>query len=168
MIRKAALSVRPAIAGDVPALIRLAEELASHHRTIAPGEVPEVFARDLAAETFRAAIAGDDNGLCTALFGDQVAGFALWAILDIPHTVLSRPVRCLYVLQIAVGAEFRRKRVGAAIMGHLAASAEAIGADSMGLDVLVENRAAFQFFSRCGFAPSSLVMKTPVTARRAV
>ncbi len=118
--------VRPARAGDLPAILRI--ERAS-------------FAQPWADRAFRRVMARPDAALLVAGRGGRVAGYvALW-----------REGRIAELGDLAVAPERRRAGLGSTLVEAAAAAARERGAERIFLQVRESNRAARRLYRSTGF-----------------
>ncbi len=133
------LSIRRAEAGDYAAVRSLAEALAAHIEEPPP---PLTLERYLAFYVREHA----PVHLFVALLEDRVAGLIAWILT---HELYSAQAG-MYISDIAVHAEARRKGVGRALMTKAKEWAADHGVTKLGWDVWKHNASAMQFYARLG------------------
>lgn len=133
------LSIRRAEAGDYAAVRSLAEALAAHIEEPPP---PLTLERYLAFYVREHA----PVHLFVALLEDRVAGLIAWILT---HELYSAQAG-MYISDITVHAEARRKGVGRALMTKAKEWAADHGVTKLGWDVWKHNASAMQFYARLG------------------
>lgn len=139
------LRFRTAEAADVPLVLRLIRELAEYERE--PSAVvatEEQLLRDGFGESPRFHV-------ILASWGDEIVGFAFYFFTY--STWRGTPV--LYLEDVFVRPEHRRKGIGVALMRRLAALAVEAGCDRFIWQVLDWNEPAIQFYKTLGARPVS-------------
>lgn len=133
------LSIRRAQAGDFPAVRRLAEALAAHIEEPPP---PLTLDRYVAFYVREHA----PVHLFVALLDDRVVGLIAWILT---HELYSAQAG-MYISDIAVHADARRKGVGSALMTKAREWASDHGVTKLGWDVWKHNASAMQFYAGLG------------------
>lgn len=137
------IRIEPATERDVPLLLTLITALAEYERLSHQVVATEAMVRDAlfgAAPSAEAAI---------AYAGDEPAGFALW--FHNYSTFLGRPG--LYLEDLFVRPEWRKRGIGRALLVHLARLAVARGCGRMEWAVLDWNEPAIGFYRSLGAQP---------------
>ena len=163
------LSVRPATAGDIPALLSFGEELrdavlpAAADGGTRPRGTPAA-ARAQLEQRYVEAIADPDRHLVVVVRdGGEPLGMALLtvapanALLDLPAVHMSHAV---------VADRHKRRGAGKALVGAAAAYAEHRGIEQIVVSVHPGSRDANRFFARLGFAPLAVRRVAPVAVVR--
>ena len=138
------LTIRPAVEADVPTILALIRALAAFEKA-APDAVPitETLLRESLFGTTPAT-----EGLVARLYG-EVAGYALYF-----HNFSSwRGRRGLYLEDLFVRPELRRRGIGRALLREVARIATERGCARMEWLVLDWNRPAIDFYRSLGAAP---------------
>lgn len=148
-----ALIVRPATPADQTGIDAVAREVHALHVAHEPEvfQMPDgpVFEPNVAE-----VLAKPGHHLWVAEWGGQVVGYAMAEVRDVPErpTVLKR--RDLYVHQIGVSSEHRRRGAGRRLIEALQQIANEQQADWLLLDVWEFNHVGQAFFARCGLGPA--------------
>ncbi len=159
---RTSVHVRPARSEDLPALLRLADELRDALLPLPsssrPGARPGVESR------YAEALEDPDRHLVVAVDGDDLPlGMALFtvasanALLDLPAVHMSHAV---------VSRRNERRGAGKALVAACAAFAEERGLDQIVVSVHPGSRDANRFFARLGFAPLAVRRVAPVAVVR--
>jgi GNAT superfamily N-acetyltransferase len=140
-----ALRIEPATEKDVAVIARLIRALAEYERLAG-----EVVATE---EDLRASLFGPEPKAeaAVAFSGSIPAGFAVWFYNY--STFLGRPG--LYLEDLFVLPEWRRRGIGRALLGYLARVAAARGCGRMEWAVLDWNTSAIRFYRGLGARPMS-------------
>jgi GNAT superfamily N-acetyltransferase len=133
------LSIRRAQADDFTAVRRLAEALAAHIKGPPP---PLTLDRYVAFYVREHA----PVHLFVALLDDRIVGLIAWILT---HELYSAQAG-LYISDIAVHADARRKGVGSALMTKAREWASDHGVTKLGWDVWKHNASAMQFYAGLG------------------
>lgn len=139
-----ALSIRKAQASDYAAVRSLADALAAHIEEPPP---PLTLDRYVAFYVREHA----PVHLFVALLEDRVVGMIAWILT---HELYSAQAG-MYISDIAVDADARRKGVGSALMTKAKEWASDHGVTKLGWDVWKHNASAMQFYQRLGAAPDT-------------
>ncbi|WP_181770078.1 GNAT family N-acetyltransferase [Bradyrhizobium sp. UNPF46] len=138
------MSIRRAQASDYATVRSLAETLAAHIEEPPP---PLTLDRYVAFYVREHA----PMHLFVALLEDRVVGMIAWILT---HELYSAQAG-LYISDIAVHADARRKGVGKALMMKAKEWASGQGVTKLGWDVWKHNASAMQFYQRLGAAPDT-------------
>jgi GNAT superfamily N-acetyltransferase len=154
--------VRPAAAGDLPALLDLWQELrevggrtARENLHVAVDDVGERLAAALEDEICRVVVAADDQG--------EILGMAVLCLTSLG------PLSQLHAVQLnhVVVAKGQRKRgVGHALVAAAAAYADETGAEQVIVSVSPTLREANRFYARLGFTPAVVRRVAPLAVLR--
>lgn len=110
----------------------------------------EIFYHEvLARGEMKALVAEDEQGAW---------GLLLYKLVERPASPFRRAIRQLYVDQLSVRPEARRRGVGRALMEVVHAEAEALGGLDVELDVRAFNAEAIGFYEALGYQPVGLRM----------
>jgi len=161
-VPRAAVSIRAAVPGDLPAMIQLWGQLrdqaprrgARPLATNAPGSVEE---------RYRAAIADEGCRLVVATLDDAIVGMALLTVTS-ASTLLDLPA--VQVSHLSVADRHRRRGVGKALVAAAANYADERGVDQVMVAVYPQHRDANRFFARLGFAPVVVRRVAPLPVLR--
>ena len=139
----AAISLRPAVVEDVPTILRCIQALAEFERLADACVATEELLRD--------ALFGERPAaeVVLAWEGDTIAGFALW--FRSFSTFLARPG--IYLEDLFVFPEFRRRGLGRRLLAHLAQIAVTRGYGRVEWAVLDWNEDALRFYRSLGAVP---------------
>ena len=139
----AAVTLRAATVQDVPTILRCIRALAEYERL-----ADKVVATE---ELLREALFGERPAaeVVLAFDGDSVAGFALW--FRSFSTFLARPG--IYLEDLFVFPEYRRRGLGRRLLAHLAHTAVERGYGRVEWAVLDWNKDAMRFYKSLGAAP---------------
>lgn len=147
------IRVRPATHDDIGAVVALSDELrrpavarGTHYgRPPLPdtgADRAERYARFIDDARGRLVVAADEGT-------GQITGMALLG-RDVADLLGSDAV---YMTQVVVAPEFRRRGVGRRLVGAAVAYADEVGSDQIVVGVAVGGRETHRFFARLGFAP---------------
>lgn len=141
--RTAELTLRPATAADVPIILRCIQALAEYERLADACVATE--------ELLRESLFGDRPAaeVVLAFDGDSIAGFALW--FRSYSTFLARPG--IYLEDLFVFPEYRRRGLGRRLLVHLARTAVDRGYGRVEWAVLDWNADALRFYQSLGAVP---------------
>lgn len=166
---RSAVRVRPATAGDVPALLGFGDELrdavlpAASDAGSRPRGTP-ASARAALESRYLEAIADPERHLVVVVNdAEEPLGMALFtiasanALLDLPAVHMSHSV---------VSRRHERRGAGKALVSAAASYAEAHGLDQIVVSVHPGSRDAARFFARLGFAPLAVRRVAPVAVVR--
>jgi ribosomal protein S18 acetylase RimI-like enzyme len=148
-----AILIRKACEQDASVLSSLNADVQAIHATA----LPWLFKRP-GPDTFppaevAALLARDENLLFIADCNGAAAGYAYAEIMRWPETSFNNANEIVYIHHISVSPPFRRRGVGAALIGAVRTAARDAGIARVGLDVWTFNAPARTFFRRRGFVP---------------
>jgi ribosomal protein S18 acetylase RimI-like enzyme len=159
--------VRPATAADLPALLAFGEELREQLTPALDGKrvrVAPAAGRSALEARYLEALADPDRHLVMAVDEtDAPLGMALFTIA--PANALL-DIRALHVSHAVVGASYKRRGAGRALVAAAAAFAEEHGLEQIVVAVNPTSRDANRFFARLGFAPIAVRRSAPVSVVR--
>ena len=155
------VSTRPAVAGDVPLLVRLWGELrqvgARSERAVNPMSVPDVAAR------LADAIASDQCRVVVAHADDELVGMSV--LREVRPDPLSEH-RVVQVSHVVVASGMRRRGVGHALLAAAAEFADERQIEHVAAGVYPSLRDVSRFYARLGFAPVMVHRVAPVSVLR--
>ncbi len=161
---RAAVTVRDAVADDVPSLLSLYDELrdAGPRRAVRTAVDVEQL-REQVDERYRRAVRDPDQRLIVAVDSEEVVGMALATVGSASSLVDSPSV---LLTHFSVGHGRRRSGVGRALVAAATAWAEERGVDGLSVAVYPASREANRFLAQLGFAPVYLSRTAPVAGLR--
>jgi GNAT superfamily N-acetyltransferase len=149
------LVIRRAVPADFDAVCELAEIMDAPHREA----LPERFRKPAGPVRDRGrteALMGDnDTFLAVAALDGKVVGVINAGLEKMPDYPQKRPVSSLLVRGVSVRPEFRRRRVGTALVQAAIAWAVSRGTDEVQANVYDFNTTSAAFFSSLGLKPLS-------------
>ena len=98
------------------------------------------------------------------LDGGELVGCVYFDVKERPDSAFRRGETCVYVHQIAVRGDARRKGVGTALIAFVQEEAGKASASAIQLDHWAFNAPARSFFERCGFEPTQIMMRKNVAS----
>ena len=159
--------VRPARITDAPAIAELAHAVHAMHA----GALPDVFqpsdAPVLAVVAVERLVARAGPLFLVATVDEAFAGYARAELQDEPASAHKRAARTLYLAEMGVAPEWRKRGVGRALLAAVRDAAAERGAAAIALDVYAFNAEARAFYEREGFASLRERMIAPVARARA-
>ncbi len=134
--------------GEIVLLNDAAQKIHAEHH-------PEVFKYPTAAvemeNFFRDIISSEDNFIFMARISDQAVGYVWGAIQRRPENIFKYGQERIYVHQLSVESEYRRKGVGRRLMNAVENVARENGISKFVLDSWEFNKGSHTFFERLGF-----------------
>jgi GNAT superfamily N-acetyltransferase len=97
--------------------------------------------------------------VAVAEMGGKIVGHIYGSVVNRTENEFSRSQTCIYIHQIDVDEEARRKGVGTALISFIRDRARALGISAMQVDHWAFNARAAAFFNACGFSPAKVVMR---------
>lgn len=110
-------------------------------------------------ERFSAAL--ERSELYVARRNGDIVGYAAIKMRSFDWTGMVKR-RVLFVDELSVSAEYRRKGIGKSVMAGIRKIAQEEGCTDLQLSVYPQNREAVAFYEACGFFPQSVTMSTKV------
>jgi GNAT superfamily N-acetyltransferase len=146
------ITVRSATSADAELLSSLNAEVQAIHAAALPWwfKPPEPGA---GAPAMAGLVANPGNLVFVAEIDTAPAGYAYASVARHAETPWRRAYEMIYVHQIGVRAAFRRRGVGAALLGAVRAAAASRNVALLALDVWSFNADARAYFQSQGFAP---------------
>ena len=125
--------------------------------------LPDIF-RPPSAELFPpqrlATLIRDPNSIvAVAEMDGKVVGHIYGAVVNRAENAFNRPGSHIYIHQIGVDEECRRRGVGTALVAFVLDKARVMGVTSVHVDHWAFNARAASFFEACGFSPMKIVMR---------
>lgn len=142
--------IRVATTNDLAALAQLNLQIQRLHRNAEGKSFREPSQEDVAAwiadrlsdEKWRALVAEVEQ---------RCAGYVLFERVTRPAGTFTTTMQFVYVHQLGVDTDFRRRGVGRDLLGAVENEAVAWGAQQVALDTWSFNEAAQAFFASCGY-----------------
>ena len=152
------ITVRPATAADLDALVALNAVVQALHVRLEP----DVFKAEVDAAALRvffaALIDKTETSLLIAEMRAEPVGYLWYEVQDRPPTILTQARRRLYVHHVVVREPARRSGVATALLRAVEAEAAARDVDRLALDTWTRNAEALRFFHARGFRPFNVVL----------
>jgi N-acetylglutamate synthase-like GNAT family acetyltransferase len=165
-VRRATVSAREAVVGDIPGLLELYDQLrAAGPRRSLPGLADTGQTRESAAERFEMIIADPEQRLLVA---EDTSGMAGMVLCTVGTTSTLSPTRAVVLSHLTVAAHARRGGVGRVLIAAATQWADDLGFDHLRVAVFAASREANRFFARLGFAPISVNRVAPVSGLRRI
>ena len=157
---RSVVTVREAVPADVPALVRLWEELRDEGLRRRPngGET-----REQAAGRIELALADRDSRVVVAVYEDEVIGMAQ---LVRTRATLLYDGTSVELSAMHVAHRHRRRGAGKALVTAALGYADELAVDSIVVSVFPQHRDSNRFYARLGFAPFVVRRVAPVAALR--
>ncbi len=146
-MRRLDLQVRPAVPGDLHALMQLGDELRDR---LLPASTRTEVARQHLADRYAACLADVTRHLVVVEGDGEVLGMGLMTIGP-THALLDTPA--VHLSHAVVAGKARRRGVGQALVASAATYAERYGVEQLVVVVQPGARDANRFLARLGFAP---------------
>lgn len=161
-LSRAAVSIREAVADDVPALLDMWTDLRHHDgRRGARSSSDQLLAE--VAHRYVEAIADKSCRLVVAVSGDAVLGMALFTVVS-SSTLLDVPTVHASHMYVADG--HRGRGVGKSLVAAAAVFAGERGVEQVMVSVAPGHREANRFYARLGFAPTVIRRVAPLPVLR--
>jgi len=152
---------RIAVTDDVPVLYALWQELsevgARAEKAVNPVVTPDI------SERLADAIQRPDCRVVLAFVDDEPAGMAMFQAVQ-PDPLSDSTV--LRMIHVVVGAAYRRRGVGHALVAAAADIADELGIEHVSVGVYPSLREASRFYARLGFAQVMVQRVVPTTMLR--
>lgn len=157
MAAQTALTIRPAVRADYPALVPIAQEILDLHADALP-EIFRASGDPLHAMYFRDLISSGSGACYVAEVAGAIAGFAAIVVRDTPAYGMLVGRRTATLENIVVTAAHRGTGIGEALFDACVAWARRQDADSLDLIVWEFNAYARAFYERHGMATLNRTM----------
>jgi GNAT superfamily N-acetyltransferase len=163
-VRRATVTAREALVGDIPALLGLYDQLreAGPRRALS-GQTDGGLLREAATERFAAVIADPTQRLLVA---EDDAGLAGMVLASVGTTSTLSPTPAVVLSHLTVASHARRAGVGRVLIAAVTQWAADLDIDHVRVAVYASSREANRFFARLGFAPLSVNRIAPVSGLR--
>ena len=151
------MNIRLAREGDIPALVRLLEQVLDLHHA---GR-PDIFRSHTKkySETELQAILQDENTPVFVADGGEIFGYAFCILQEKKNDSLFQDRKSLYIDDLCVDEGCRGQGIGKALFAFVKAYADRIGCHSVTLNVWAFNESALNFYRSCGMEPLKYVME---------
>ncbi|MBB5192116.1 ribosomal protein S18 acetylase RimI-like enzyme [Silvimonas terrae] len=157
------LLIRPAIATDLPAVCRLADEINREHHAGAPDVFVLTSPDDEATQNWwRSAIDAAEGTVLVAQRDEVVCGFITIKANEPPIPPFIRARREARIGTIVVAASHRRQGIGERLLSAARTWAQEQGAVTLYLQVFSFNQNAIHFYEKHGLTIQSVFMNTPL------
>ena len=152
------MNIRSAMPSDLAEMVAMNHPVQKYHARLRPDiirspdthDMKPLFAEFLAKENFRVVVAEEPGGL---------VGLAIYEIRQRGETLITCARSSVYVHQMSVAPERKRKGIGKALLQYIRAQAKELGITSVELDVWSANATAKKFYKAIGFAPVRHVLE---------
>jgi ribosomal protein S18 acetylase RimI-like enzyme len=160
-----AMEVREAALGDLDAIVDLHQPVQSFHAVLYPGDFRAVAPAAELRAFFEDKLLGQGSRLAIARLAGRTAGYAWFEMQDLPETPFSPRRRRVYVHQLAVAPDCRRKRVATALMAFIDQAGFDADARDIVLDCWVDDGDGEAFLQKNGFAAFKTTMCRRLASR---
>ena len=151
------MNIRPAKAGDIPAIIDLLRQVGQVHHNIRP----DIF-RDGAQKYDEAALAELLNNPTRPIFvaeEDRVLGYCFCILEETANHPVLTDEKALYIDDLCVDESCRGRHVGKLLYQHVCAFAQALNCNTVTLNVWCGNDSAMAFYEKLGLKPQKIGME---------
>jgi GNAT superfamily N-acetyltransferase len=153
------ITVRLATPDDADAIARQTSSIQQLHQEA----LPHIFkppSADLFPPRKLAALIHDPNCIiAVAEIGDDIVGHIYGAVVNRAENEFNQAHAYIYIHQIGVDEEIRRKGVGTALIAFMRDRSKKLGLTDMRVDHWAFNAYAGGFFPACGFSPMKIMMR---------
>jgi GNAT superfamily N-acetyltransferase len=158
------ISIRPARAEDVPALVQLRIANAERHAALDPAghRLPDADAVRRHFEKLLSGLAATE--VLVAEVSGTVAGMTEIVIHSAPHGHQILVPRRVADVHTVVLASYRGKGVGTALVAAAEQHAAQRGVSQLLAPILAPNAEALSFYERAGFGPHGVILKKEIPA----
>ncbi len=153
--------IRRAEEGDIEGILSLLSQVLEVHAAIRP----DLFIpgrTKYTGEELKAMVKEDENPIYVAIEEEMVAGYAFCITQNAPSTNCTYGERVLYIDDICVDENMRKKGIAGALFSHVKQEAKKAGFDRLTLNVWEGNDAARRFYENVGMRPRKTVMECTV------
>lgn len=161
------MKIRDATPDDIPALAELNAHVSVYHVAAEPDVYRVADARSLEGWVAEYLERDGAAGLIAEANGEAI-GYALFRFHRLEPSAFIHGWSYLYVDQLGVAPDARRRGVGRALMAAVEARARAIGVDQVELDVREVNDEAKAFYRSLGYAARRVQMSIDVRAKKTI
>ena len=151
-----AVSIRNATESDTATISALNKDVQAIHAAAVPSRFKTPGPETFTVADASAFIAQPGYFGLIAEWAGAPVGYAIARLMQNPETPFAYPSKMLYVHQISVRPEYRRRGVGRALLDCLKQKGSAAGATRLTLEAWAFNSAALDFFQGYGLAPASI------------
>lgn len=145
------IRIREATVDDLPQLAALQVEINDVHVEALPHIFRSVVADPQTEAFLRPLVEDEGTTLFVAEEAGHLAGFVAVRMVDAPDTPIHVPRRWVSLDTVVVAQAFRRRGIGAMLVEHVHAWAQAQGVDYVDLTVFEFNNAASAFYEKLGY-----------------
>lgn len=153
------MNIRRAERGDIPAVLRLLEQVNLIHAAARPdlfniatkydaAELDEIF------KTENTPVFVADDG--------AVLGYVFCIIKKTENSRLLKNAKTLYIDDLCVDESARGKGIGGRLFEYVESFGKSVGCDSITLNVWEQNTAARRFYDACGMTPQKTTMEKKI------
>lgn len=151
------MNIRPAKENDIPALIRLLEQVLNVHHAGRP-DIFRPHTKKYTQEELLALLSNEKTPIFVAE-GREVLGYAFCILQEWKDHPLFQDRKSLYVDDLCVDETWRGRGIGKALMAFVTDYAKSLGCHSVTLNVWALNDSALKFYTDCGMAPQKYTME---------
>jgi diamine N-acetyltransferase len=160
------ITVRLATHDDVEDIARQTSSVQQLHNEA----LPSIF-KPPSAELFPpqklATLIQDPNCIvAVATMGNKVVGHIYGAVVNRAENEFNQAHKYIYIHQIGVDEQARRKGAGTALVSFMRDQARVLGLTAVQVDHWAFNMRAAAFFEACGFSPMKIVMRQVLECAR--
>ena len=153
-------TVRRAVEGDIPSILRLLVQVDMVHHN---GR-PDLFkgpATKYTKEQLSGILADEKTPVFACVDEENtLLGYAFCVIKQLENDNILTPIRTLYIDDLCVDEAVRGRGVGRTLYDYAVNYARAIGCYNLTLNVWACNPAAMRFYEKCGLVPQKIGMET--------
>ncbi len=152
------MQIRRAESRDIERINALLYQVAKIH---ADGR-PDIFkpaSKKYSNEELLKIIKCDSTPIFVAVENDLVLGYAFCIYQITENNSLLQDKKTLYIDDICVDENARRKHIGASLYEYVVAFAKMHNFDNITLNVWALNPTAYQFYEKCGMKPQKIIME---------
>jgi ribosomal protein S18 acetylase RimI-like enzyme len=146
------IAVRRATAADAALVSALNADVQAIHAAALPWRFKPPKPDTFPAKEVVALLEKPESLVFLAHADGKPAGYAYAEVIRRPETSLTFAYETVHIHHVSVGAEYRRRGVGSALIGAVRASGLELGIALLTLDVWSFNEDARAFFQRNGFS----------------